>query len=80
MTPFTYDALPTRVVFGNGTIAALPTELSRLGCQRAFILSTPEQRGTAHMLSGLLGTASVGVFTDAAMHTPVDVTDAAAIM
>ena len=77
MTPFTYDALPARVVFGNGTIAGLPTELSRLDRQRALVLSTPEQRSTAEMLAGLLGNGSVGVFAGAAMHTPVNVTDAA---
>lgn len=74
MTPFTYEALPARIIFGNGTISGLPTELSRLGRQCALILSTPEQRGTAEMLAGLLGTAAVGVFAGAAMHSPVNVT------
>ncbi len=77
MTPFTYEALPARIIFGNGTISGLPTELSRLGRQCALILSTPEQRGTAEMLAGLLGTAAVGVFAGAAMHSPVNVTDEA---
>ncbi len=35
LTPFTYTALPTRIVFGMGTIHELPAELARLGCRRA---------------------------------------------
>ncbi len=77
MTPFTYDALPARVVFGSSTLQQLPAELARLGCRRALILSTPEQRNTAEMASTLLGAASVGIFAAAAMHTPVAVTAAA---
>lgn len=77
MTPFTYDALPARVVFGSGTLQQLSAELARLGCRRALVLSTPEQRGTAGMASTLLGAASAGGFAGAAMHTPVAVTAAA---
>lgn len=77
MTPFTYDALPARVVFGSGMLRQLPAELARLGCRRALVLSTPEQRGTAERASMLLGAASAGVFKGAAMHTPVAVTAAA---
>ena len=77
MTPFIYDALPVRVVFGSGTLRQLPTELARLGCRRALVLSTPEQSGTAERASTLLGKASVGVFAKAAMHTPMAVTAAA---
>jgi len=77
MTPFTYDALPARVVFGSGTLRQLPAELARLGCRRALVLSTPEQREAAEMTSTLLGAASASVFAGAAMHTPVAVTAAA---
>jgi len=77
MTPFTYDALPARVVFGSGTLRQLAAELTRLGCRRALVLSTPEQRGTAEMASKLLGAASAGVFAEAAMHTPAAATAAA---
>lgn len=77
MTPFTYDALPARVVFGSGTLAQLPAELARLGCRRALVLSTPGPRGTAEVASMLLGAASAGMFAGAAMHTPMAVTAAA---
>lgn len=77
MTPFTYAALPVRVVFGTGTTAQIPAELARLGRSRAMVVSTPEQHDTAVGIASLLGGAAAGLFAQAAMHTPVDVTAAA---
>jgi alcohol dehydrogenase class IV len=77
MEPFVYTALPARVVFGNGTIDQVATEISRLGCRRALILSTPPQRDDAQRLAAQLGDLSAGVFAGAVMHTPVQVTDEA---
>ena len=42
--PFVYNGLPSRVIFGAGSIAQLPAELDRLGAKRALLLSTPEQK------------------------------------
>lgn len=75
--PFTYGALPSRVVFGSGTLVRVPDELRTLGCRRALVLSTPEQQNSAHGLARSLGELCAGTFTQAAMHTPVDVTDRA---
>ena len=44
MLPFVYDALPSRVVFGAGTLDILLDEVRKLGAQRALVLCTPEQR------------------------------------
>lgn len=74
MQNFTYTGLPARVVFGTGTTATLPAEVAALGITKALILSTPPQAGDAQALADLLGDASAGVFTEATMHTPVDVT------
>jgi hypothetical protein len=38
---FIYEAVPTRVVFGSGTIARIREEVERLGARRALVLSTP---------------------------------------
>jgi maleylacetate reductase len=75
--PFTFPGLPTRVVFGHGTLAQVPEELARLGRHRALVLSTPHQEGQAQALAAQLGERAVGVFAGAAMHTPVEVTDLA---
>ena len=77
MTPFTYAALPARIVFGTGTIRDLPAELARLGCRRALVVSTPEQQALAGRIASLLGLSCIGTFTDATMHMPVEVTGSA---
>ncbi|HUH87965.1 MAG TPA: maleylacetate reductase [Pusillimonas sp.] len=71
---FIYEALPTRVVFGNGKLAALPDEIKRLGAGRALVLSTPAQAEWAQQVADVLGDQCAGIFSEAAMHTPVDVT------
>src|SRR5690606_11935156 len=77
MQPFTYTGLPTRVVFGDGTLQQLSTEAKALGISRALVLSTPQQKDMAEQAAGLLGSAAAGIFSDATMHTPVEVTERA---
>ena len=74
---FTYTALPARVLFGSGTLPRVAEELRSLGCGRALVLSTPEQQDTARVVASLLGELCAGTFTQAAMHTPVEVTERA---
>jgi maleylacetate reductase len=75
--PFTFPGLTTRVIFGEGTIGRTADEVARLGHARALVLSTPHQRADAEALAVSLGPLSAGVFAGAAMHTPVEVTEAA---
>jgi maleylacetate reductase len=77
MRPFVYKALPARVVFGHGTISQVADEVGRLGCRRALVLSTPQQRSDAERLASHLGDFAAGVFAGAVMHTPVEVTEQA---
>lgn len=77
MRSFVYNALPGRVIFGQGTVSALKAEMERAGCARALLLSTPEQAAALKDISASIGTLAAGIFTDAAMHTPVDVTERA---
>ena len=42
---FTYQGLPTRVVFGHGTLSGVAAEVERLGIRRALLLSTVEPAG-----------------------------------
>lgn len=75
--PFVYNALPGRVVFGSGTLGRVADEVRALGCGRALVLSTPQQAESAAALARQLGELSAGVFDQAAMHTPVEVTERA---
>jgi alcohol dehydrogenase class IV len=77
MTPFVYQSAPTRVVFGDGTLAQLPAELERLSIRRALVLTTPPQAAQGRDIVTLLGDRAAGLFSGATMHTPVDVTEAA---
>lgn len=75
---FVYDALPMRVVFGPGSIAALGEEINRLGFRRVLVLSTPFQRDLAERAHSLLGDAAVAIFDQARVHVPVTTVAAAA--
>ncbi|MBY5887393.1 maleylacetate reductase [Rhizobium leguminosarum] len=75
MQSFVYNGQSARVIFGSGTLAQLPAEVDRLGLKRVLVLATPPQAEDAENLSALLGARSVGVYSRATMHTPVDVTE-----
>ncbi len=77
MASFVHNALTGRTVFGIDTIKKLPSELGRLSCNRALIISTPQQQDHAEMVGKLLGESAAAKFAGAAMHTPVEVTAAA---
>jgi maleylacetate reductase len=77
MRSFVYSALPGKVLFGFGTIDKVADEIRQLGCRRALVLSTPQQAPQAKDLAVRLGDLSIGAFTEAAMHTPVTVTQRA---
>jgi len=74
---FTYQGSPARIVFGNGASAAVGKWVEALECRRALVLSTPQQAADADAMAQRLGALSVGTFTDATMHTPVEVTERA---
>jgi alcohol dehydrogenase class IV len=77
MQPFIYEALPSRVIFGAGTLARLGDEVDRLGLRRVLVLSTPPQQPDAERIAASLGDCAVGIFAGATMHTPVEVTERA---
>jgi maleylacetate reductase len=71
---FTYTGLPTRVVFGRGKISDVASEAKRLGLKRPLIITTSHQAASGEMLR----TQTNGIsFAQAAMHTPVAVTEEA---
>jgi maleylacetate reductase len=74
---FAYEALPYRVVFGEGTLARVADEADRLGIKRALVLTTPQQRGDGSKLGSILGHRLAAEFPEAVMHTPVAVTERA---
>jgi maleylacetate reductase len=77
MLGFVYEALPSRVIFGAGSLDKLPEEVERLGASRAFILCTPEQRATGMQIVERLGARAAGLFDRAVMHVPIEIAQAA---
>jgi alcohol dehydrogenase class IV len=77
MLPFVYEALPSRVVFGAGSLQKLPDEIDKLGATRVLVLCTAEQRAIAADIVVMLGARSAGVFDGAVMHVPAEVAAAA---
>lgn len=66
-----------KVRFGPGVRHRIAEEIEAIGASRALILSTPQQAATALAVAGDVGARAAGVFSRAAMHTPVDVTEEA---
>jgi alcohol dehydrogenase class IV len=77
MDTFEYQANPSRVIFGSGTIAKIPDELQRLGLKNPLVLSTPQQISQAEDVKRILGGKVAALFGEATMHTPVNITEKA---
>jgi maleylacetate reductase len=71
---FVFGGLPSRVVFGRGTLSQTAREIESFGGRKAMILTTPEQADAGKNLADLLGGVAGGHFAGATMHTPVEVT------
>jgi alcohol dehydrogenase class IV len=67
---FIFSGLPTRVVFGIGSIKQLPAEVERLGAKRVLLISTPGRAGMVAAIGKALPV--VGHFDQAVMHTPLE--------
>ena len=70
MNPFTYDAIPGRVVFGAGSIDRLAAEADVLGARRVMLIASEYESGMADRAGAILGDRIVGRFTDVVQHVP----------
>ncbi|MEU6096370.1 iron-containing alcohol dehydrogenase [Streptomyces sp. NPDC047079] len=77
MRTFVYTSHPSRVVFGSGTVDRLREEVERLGRQRVLLLAAPNLAWASARVREALGDLVAAEFDDAAMHTPVEVTEQA---
>lgn len=78
MESFEYNANPSRVVFGSGSIKKLPEEVKRLNKSKPLLLSTPQQADQVKELEPILkdgGIEPAGLYSNATMHTPTHITD-----
>jgi maleylacetate reductase len=75
---FVVAPLPTRVVFGAGTLGTVRDEVTLAGLSRVLVLSTPGHAAMAEDIAARLGDLAAGTHPHAAMHVPAHVADAAA--
>src|SRR5579871_1098406 len=75
ISPFVYVSNPARVLFGSGRVGEVAPELERLGCRRAFVVCTADQKDLALRVAS--DCAAPAVFAEATMHTPLGVTETA---
>ena len=77
MNPFTYDQLPSRIVFGAGRLAEVGAEVERLGGQRAMLISDWATAEAAAAVTAQLGSRLVLAWDEVAQHVPVDLAERA---
>lgn len=68
---------PVRVRFGRGLQAEVGAEMTTLGLSRALVLTTKDQAAQGEAVRSSLGSMAGDLFSRAAMHTPIDVTEQA---
>ncbi|HEY7091722.1 MAG TPA: hypothetical protein VH393_00990, partial [Ktedonobacterales bacterium] len=61
MRAFTYQAHPSRVIFGLDSLALAPEEIKRLDARHALVLHSPHCKEAAKALSALLGDRLAGI-------------------
>ncbi|MDN5935158.1 MAG: maleylacetate reductase, partial [Nitrosospira sp.] len=69
---FTFAGIPSRVVFGAGSLRDLNRELDALGAQRALVLSTPGRNELGQTISDEISGRSVGLYPHASMHVCIE--------
>jgi maleylacetate reductase len=69
---FVYEALPMRVRFGAGSVAALPDEVGRLGLESVLLLCSPGRQASTARVAEALGERCAGLFAEARMHVPAE--------
>jgi maleylacetate reductase len=74
---FSYKSRPATIIFGEGKSREVRHRIQEIGCAKALVLSTSFQASDASKLAEELDSLCVGIFTEAAMHTPVEVTEKA---
>ncbi len=78
MLEVSHFAKDQTVAFGAGIRRDIAAHVEQAGVSRVLVLTTPHQRDLGQELAESLGERAVGLCATAAMHTPVEVSEAAA--
>jgi maleylacetate reductase len=77
MKPFTYDQLPSRIVFAPGALTQVGAEVRRLGCERLMLVNDAMTGGSASTVAGQLEAHLVLRWTEVAQHVPIELAERA---
>ncbi|MEI7029345.1 maleylacetate reductase [Streptomyces pratensis] len=78
MTPFTYDALPGRVVFGPGVASTrLLAEVDAFGAQRILLIAGESETALARELCAPFADRVTATFSGIRPHVPLEVAESA---
>lgn len=70
MEPFVHQAAATRVVFGAGSLARVPSECQELGLRRVLVLAGGSASAAGRQVATGLGERCAGWFPEVAQHVP----------
>lgn len=76
---FEYRPTTARIVFGDNSLAKVSEALDWIGASAPLVLCTPFQKEQAEQVVALLGAKAAGIYANATMHTPVEVTEQALV-
>lgn len=73
LTPHTYEALPSRVVFGAGAVASVAAEVDRFGASRVVLIDGLFNDALRARIEADLAGRHAGTITEVAQHVPAEV-------
>lgn len=74
---FVHDVPASRVVFGAGRLDAVAAEVEHMKATRALIVASIHDQETIDRIIADIGDVYAGTFSDARMHVPIEVANAA---
>jgi maleylacetate reductase len=75
--PFVHEALPGRVVFGEGAAARVTHEVAALGLARVLVVAGGSSKAVGDAIADDLGPRCAGRFADVRQHVPQELAEAA---
>ena len=77
MQPFTFDQLPTRIVFAPGALSQVGAEVQRLGGERVMLVHDAMTNASADDVAAQLGAGLALRWNEVAQHVPVELAERA---
>ena len=70
-----FNAIPPRVVFGNGTFSRVGEEVKRFGAKKALVVCTPGRKKMAEKAAEYIGENCIGILPEAISQVPIELAE-----